>query len=630
MKLILVDDTIGIDKFELALTTEPIIGLDVETSGLDLFNDTWLLLQISIGESVYVFDIVGLSDKIHRVVQIIVDSGALCIGHNIKFDMKCLFINTKIKLEKVFDTMIGDGVVYTGLGRPFVSLKAVLEKYLEIEADKSVREDFIGATCVTQEMIDYAAKDTLHLVPLYHRIIKALEHNKLLHVADLEMELLPVVAWMEIEGAGINIELWNKLLANSIARQKGWEQKLKDSLISSSLDILLSSDKVTALDVVDALVLQVKLKRDRNPMEIITDRKTISGIVHKWLNLNSGAQFRKILEYNGIFVPNANKKTLEGFKKHEVIRDYLNFKPYTKRITSYGKDFLAKINPKTGRIHATFNQLGTVSGRWSCTKPNLQQIPKEVEDDPEARYRECFIARPDHQLLTVDYNQAELRLMGSVTKEPEFIRAYNEGLDLHKLTGSHIFGKDYDDVNKFERSRGKSINFAIIYGSTAMGLEWNFGIPIAEAQDHLNSYFAAYPFIEQFIEKAGDKIWELKYSITPFGRKRFFEVPKYYEDGAERSRIKKSIIRRGINTIIQGGSADILKVALVDIYYKSPFGDLLKLLLTVHDEGVWEVHNSVAEEAKAFVISTMENAEQGYLNDIPAKADGELAQTWTH
>ncbi len=630
MKLILVDDTIGIDKFELALTTEPIIGLDVETSGLDLFNDTWLLLQISIGDDVYVFDIVGLSDETHRVVQAIVDSGALCVGHNIKFDMKCIFINTKIKVEKVFDTMIGDGVVYTGLGRPFVSLKAVLEKYLEIEADKSVREDFIGATCVTQEMIDYAAKDTLHLVPLYHRIIKALEQNNLLHVADLEMELLPVVAWMEIEGVGINTELWNKLLANSIMRQKGWEQKLKDSLISPSLDILLSSDKVTALDVVDALVLQVKLKRDRNPMEIITDRKTISGIVHKWLNLNSGAQFRKILEYNGIFVPNSNKKTLEGFKKHEVIRDYLNFKPYTKRITSYGKDFLDKINPKTGRIHATFNQLGTVSGRWSCTRPNLQQIPKEVEDDPEARYRECFIARPDHQLLTVDYNQAELRLMGSVTKEPEFIRAYNEELDLHKLTGSHIFGKDYDDVNKFERSRGKSINFAIIYGSTAMGLEWNFGIPILEAQDHLNSYFAAYPFIERFIEKAGDKIWELKYSITPFGRKRFFEVPKYYEDGAERSRIKKSIIRRGINTIIQGGSADILKVALVDIYYKSPFGDLLKLLLTVHDEGVWEVHNSVAEEAKAFVISTMETAEQAYLNDIPAKAEGELAQTWTH
>ncbi len=630
MKLILVDDTIGIDKFELALTTEPIIGLDVETSGLDLFNDTWLLLQISIGDDVYVFDIVGLSDETHRVVQALVDSGALCVGHNIKFDMKCIFINTKIKVEKVFDTMIGDGVVYTGLGRPFVSLKAVLEKYLEIEADKSVRDDFIGATCVTQEMIDYAAKDTLHLVPLYHRIIKALEQNNLLHVADLEMELLPVVAWMEIEGVGINTELWNKLLANSIMRQKGWEQKLKDSLISPSLDILLSSDKVTALDVVDALVLQVKLKRDRNPMEIITDRKTISGIVHKWLNLNSGAQFRKILEYNGIFVPNSNKKTLEGFKKHEVIRDYLNFKPYTKRITSYGKDFLDKINPKTGRIHATFNQLGTVSGRWSCTRPNLQQIPKEVEDDPEARYRECFIARPDHQLLTVDYNQAELRLMGSVTKEPEFIRAYNEELDLHKLTGSHIFGKDYDDVNKFERSRGKSINFAIIYGSTAMGLEWNFGIPILEAQDHLNSYFAAYPFIERFIEKAGDKIWELKYSITPFGRKRFFEVPKYYEDGAERSRIKKSIIRRGINTIIQGGSADILKVALVDIYYKSPFGDLLKLLLTVHDEGVWEVHNSVAEEAKAFVISTMETAEQAYLNDIPAKAEGELAQTWTH
>lgn len=630
MKLILVNDTTGIDEFELALASAPIVGLDVETSGLDLFNDMWLLLQVSIGEDIYVFDIVGLSNEMQRVVQAIVDSKTLCVGHNIKFDIKCMFINTKIKVEKVFDTMIGDGVVYTGLGRPFVSLKDVLLKYLEMDMSKEVREDFIGATCVTQEMIEYAAEDTLPLVPAYHKIIKALEHNTLLHVADLEMELLPVVAWMEVEGAGINEELWNKLLANSIARQKVWEEKLKDSLIEPALNVLLTDDTVTALDVVDALVLQVKLKRDRNPMELITDRKTINGIVHKWLNLNSGAQFKMILEYNGIFVPAANKKVLQGFKKHEVIRDYLNFKPYTKRITSYGKDFLAKLNPKTGRIHANFNQLGTVSGRWSCTKPNLQQIPKEIEDDPEARYRECFIARPDHQLLTVDYNQAELRLMGAVTGEPEFIRAYNDGLDLHKLTGSHIFSKDYTDINKFERSRGKSINFAIIYGSTALGLEWNFGIPLEEAQDHLDSYFAAYPFIDQFIAKAGEKIWELKYSITPFGRKRFFETPKYYEDGDERYKFKQSIIRRGINTIIQGGSADILKVALVDIYYKSPFGDLLKLLLTVHDEGVWEVHDSVAEEAKEFVISTMEDAEQVYLGDIPAKADGELAQTWTH
>ena len=624
------DDTTGIDEFVIALATAPIVGLDVETSGLDLFNDTWLLLQVAIEDDVYVFDIVGLSDEIHRVVQAIVASGTLCIGHNIKFDMKCMYINTKIKVEKVFDTMIGDGVVYTGLGRPFVSLKAVLEKYLEIEIEKDVREDFIDATFVTQEMYIYAAQDTLHLVPLYHKIIRALEEHNLNHVADLEMELLPAVMEMEIEGAGINTELWNKLLANSIARQKVWEEKLKNSLIEPALDVLLTSDAVTALDIVDDLVLQVKLKRDRNPMEIITDRKTIGGIVHKWLNLNSGAQFRKILEYNGIFVSSANKKELEGHKQHEVIRDYLNFKPYTKRISSYGKDFLAKINPKTGRIHATFNQLGTVSGRWSCSKPNLQQIPKEIDDDPEARYRECFIARPDHTLLTVDYNQAELRLLGAVANEPEFINGYINGLDMHKLTASHIFGIDYDAVTKEQRARGKSINFAIVYGSTAIGLAWNFGIPLEEGTAQLNSYFAAYKYIDRFIEVAGEKIWELKYSITPFGRKRFFETPKYYEDGDEKYKIKQSVIRRGINTIIQGGSADILKLALVDIYHKNPFGDLLKLLLTVHDEGVWEVHNSVAEEAEAFVVQTLESAEQIYLKDIPAKADSLLSQTWSH
>jgi DNA polymerase I-like protein with 3'-5' exonuclease and polymerase domains len=625
-----VDDTTKIEEFEQALEYAPVVGLDVETSGLDLFNDTWLLMQVSIGEDVYVFDIIGLSDEIRRVALALSNDDTLCVGHNIKFDMKCVFINTGVKIENVFDTMIGDGVVYTGLGRPFVSLDAVLKKYLDIEMDKDVREEFVGAEYVTQEMLIYAAKDTLHLLPLYESILKALDESNLTKVAELEMELLPAVAWMEVEGAGINTELWEKLLAQSIKRQKVWETKLKDSLIEPALDALLNDPEHDALYVVDELVLQVKLKRDRNPMEGITDRKTISGIVRQWLNLNSGAQFRKILEYNGIFVPSANKKTLEGFKRHEVIRDYLEFKPYTKRISSYGKDFLAKINTKTGRLHATFNQLGTRSGRWSCNNPNLQQIPRPIEGDDEARYRECFIARPNHQLLTVDYNQAELRLLGAVAKEPEFINGYINGLDMHRLTASHIYGVEYDDVTKEQRARGKSINFAIVYGSTASGLEWNFGIPFEEGVVQLQSYFAAYPYIDTFIERAGEKIWELKYSITPFGRKRFFDVPKFYEDGDEREKYKKSVIRRGINTIIQGGSADILKVALVDIYYKNPFGDLLKLLLTVHDEGVWEVHDDVAEEAQDFVVKQMEKAEQVYLGDIPAKADSLLAQTWVH
>jgi DNA polymerase-1 len=630
LKLIVVEDTSGIEEFEKALENTPVVGLDVESSGLDVFNDTWLLMQIAIGNDVYVFDILGLSDEMRRVALALSNSNTLCVGHNIKFDIKWVYRNTGIKLEHVFDTMVGDGVVYTGLGRPFVSLKAVMKKYLDLDIEKDIQDDFIGASYVTQEMLMYAVEDTIHLVPLYEKIMESLSEHKLVKVAKLEMELLPVVAWMEMEGVGLNTELWEDLTRNSIERQKVWEVKLKDSLIEPALDALLTDDAVTALDVVDALLLQVKLKRDRNPMEQITDRKTISGIVRQWLNVNSGAQFRKILEYNGIFIPSANKKELERHKQHEVIRDYLNFKPYTKRISSYGNDFLQKINPETGRIHATFHQLGTQSGRWSCVKPNLQQIPKEIEDDPEARYRECFIARPDHQLLTVDYNQAELRLMGAVTKEPEFIRAYQDGLDLHRLTGSHIYSVSYDDVTKEQRSRGKSINFAIIYGSTALGLEWNFGIPLEEAESHLESYFLAYPYIESFIAKAGEIIWERQYSITPFGRKRYFEVPPVFYDGKERERIKNSVIRRGINTIIQGGSADILKLALVDIYYKNPFGNLLKLLLTVHDEGVWEVHNSIAEEAKDFVVRTMEEAEQVFLKDIPAKADGELSQTWTH
>lgn len=621
------EDTTGIEEFERALANTSLVGLDVETSGLDLFNDTWLLMQVAVGNDVFLFDTVGLSDEMTRVVQALVDADVTCIGHNIKFDIKAMYIKTGVKVEKVFDTMVGDGVVYTGLGRPFVSLKAVLLKYLDVEMDKDVRQDFIGASVVTQEMMIYAAKDVSYLVELRDKILEKLDEHNLRKVADLEMSLLPVVAWMEVEGCGINITLWKELTRNAEARQKIWERKLKDSLIEPALDKMQGLD---ALEIADALKLQIKLKRDRNPLEGITDRKTIAGVVRQWLNLNSGTQFRTILEYNGIFVPSANKKELEAFKKHEVIRDYLEFKPYSKRISSYGDDFLSKINTKTGRLHATFNQLGTVSGRWSCENPNLQQIPREIEDDPEARYRECFTARENHKLLTIDYNQAELRLLGAVANEPAFIDAYINELDIHKLTASNIYGIAYDDVTKEQRNRGKSINFAIVYGSTAYGLEYNFGIPQEEGEEHLAAYFAAYPYIDRFIELAGKRIWNLKYSITPFGRKRFFEIPKLFEDGRELASIKASVIRRGINTIIQGGSADILKLALVDIYYNNPFGDLMKLLLTVHDEAMWEVHESVIEDAEAFALERMETVEQRFLKDIPAKADSNISRTWRH
>ena len=629
MKFKLVEDTTGIEEFERALANSntSLVGLDVETSGLDLFNDTWLLMQVEVNGDVFLFDTVGLSDEMARVVQALVDADVTCIGHNIKFDIKTMFINTGIKVENVFDTMIGDGVVYTGLGRPFVSLKAVLKKYLEVEMEKDIRDDFIGASVVTQEMMVYAAKDVTYLVPLYQKIIDSLNEHNLMKVAHLEMDLLPVVAWMEVEGCGINIKLWEELTRNAIARQKIWEKKLKDSLIEPALDKMQGME---ALQIIDALKIQMKLKRDRNPLEGITDRKTIAGVIRDWINLNSGAQFRTILEYNDIFVPSTDKKVLAGFKKHDVIKDYLEYKPYEKRISSYGDDFLSKINTKTGRLHATFNQLGTVSGRWSCEKPNLQQIPREIEDDPEARYRECFIARDNHKLLTIDYNQAELRLLGAVANEPAFIDAYIKELDIHKLTASNIYGVSYDSVTKEQRNRGKSINFAIVYGSTAYGLEYNFGIPQEEGEEHLAAYFAAYPYISKFIDLAGDRIWQLKYSITPFGRKRFFEVPKLFADGRERDSFKASVIRRGINTIIQGGSADILKLALVDIYYNNPFGDLMKLLLTVHDEAMWEVHESVLYEAEAFALERMEVVEQRFLKDIPAKADSNISRTWRH
>jgi len=621
-----------IGKFinDLIVTEE--IGLDIESTGLDIFSDELLLLQVNINNNIYIFDAVNLGIKyLTYIVDLINSSNKVCIGHNIKYDIKALKAKTGILIKNVFDTFTVENVLMTGKGTGYPSLASIMKKYLGITLDKDIRDEFIGATAVTQEMLIYASLDVKYLFELKRTMLEFVEREHLVKIIDLENKLIPVVADMEFEGVLINTELWKKLTDISYKKATEYGAAFLDMAFEGIKDKLQGKN---AFEMFEMLHVPMKSKKVKEALKLITEFEFAFSVLRKEFNINSNVQLLKLLQLNDIPVLNTKANDLENIKNnYDLVKQILIVKPYLKRVSSFGEDFIQKINPVTKRLHANFNQLGTSTGRWSSDNPNLQQIPKEKEetdlDYEDVLYRHCFIARPGYKLLTVDYNQAELRLLGAISGEPEFVRAYQTGLDLHQLTGSHIFHKPFEEVTKAERWVAKQVNFAIIYGSSEYGLYYNFNIPIEDGRKHLFDYGRAYPYINQFMNMAGEKIWGGMYSVTPLGRKRFFEPKSVFENWREAQKFKASVIRKGFNMIVQGGSADILKLALIDIYYNNPFGDDLKILMTVHDEGIFEIKEDIIDNAVAYVVGSMEKTEQQFLMDIPAKADYAVSDIWS-
>ena len=622
-------DELYTTPFYTDLASADVIGLDTESTGLDYFNETLLLVQFEVNDLVYVVDAVAFGhEALNHVVQDIKSRDITCIAHNAKYDIQVIRYNSGVRLENVYCTMVSENVIGAGLEDFYLPLDQIAEAYLSVELDKLLRDQFIGSSVVVQEQLEYAAEDVAYLRKLREVQTGRAEAHNLLTVIDLENRLIPVVAWMEYEGVALDTKLWEQLTYEASKAADDLKLQVLDQLFNDVKEDIIENEN--ALEACAMLsVTHKKTKKMVAHLEGITEPDYIFSTVRENFNINSYKQLLAILNLYGIPTTSTSQKILEQFKlDYPIIKPLLEYKQNAKLVSSFGKDFVQRINPATGRLHASANQLGARSGRWSYSKPNLQQIPKE-DTSKGNLYRSCFIARPGYKLLTVDYDQAELRLLGAVASEPEFIKAYQEGIDIHRLTATKIYGKELEDITDHERWTAKQINFAIVYGSTAYGLEFNFNIPVDEGEQHLANYYKAYPYIKSFMDMAGDRIWDLKYTRTPFGRKRFFEDVSYFSDMYEAQRYMNKVKRQGINTIIQGGSADILKLALVDIYYNNPFGEDLKILLTVHDEGVYEIHESIIDDATAYVVECMERNEQVFLGEIPAKVDYAIADTWS-
>lgn len=570
------------------LLAEKVLAVDTETSGLDPYTEDLLLLQISTAEMGYIFDIAGGTNggrklDIGPLRQVLENQGILKLLQNAKFDYKFLKQRANIELVNIYDTMLAERVLTSGVSRE-ISLKNLSHQYLELPLDKAERANFIGmkpGTAYSEDLLKYAIRDVLILFPIYEQQMPKLKKLKLWRTAQLEFDCIPAVGDMELAGCLINVDKWKEIIEGV--------KVLRDQAAAELLEIL----------------------------EPTIAQTTMFGVSS--INLNSNLQLIECFAKLGVPLPDTMESTLIKYD-HPAIKKLLTYREHEKTLSAFGEKFLQLISPVTGRIHPDFSQHGADTGRFSCSNPNVQQIPATSD------FRSCFIPAPGYKLITCDYSQAELRILAELSGDPAFIEAFSSGGDLHALTASQMFQVPLEDVDKSMRGKAKAINFGLAYGRGAGSLALTLGVDVDEAKRLIEQYFKAYSGVQRWLDNAARSALKKGYSETPIGRKRFFtkpdpESPNYNSDRA-------SIERQGKNAPIQGANADMTKTALIFLK-KTLQGYDARVVNTVHDEIVVEAREDQAEVVCGIVEKAMIEAGEEILKKVPVKADPHIGDYWS-
>ena len=559
-------------------TEESVFFLDIETTGLDPFTCEVVTVQImnEKGESWILKDPVTL-EPIKDVLEF-----NKIVGHNIKFDSKFLKHHYGVTLFNVYDTYIAEVVISGGLlaSRKGAALKDLAFRYCGVTLDKTEQTGFRRGFDLTESQEKYAVNDLAYLPEIMRAQQEKIQIAGMQGVIETEMKAIPAVVWLEL--SGMNIDL-----------QKVTEIKKK------------------------------LLRRKLNSQNILYKKFGSSKI-----NLNSSQQLIKALNRLGLPVQDASEEELSKYNDNKWVRVLKFYKKQEKLINTYADKIPSYVNKQTGRIHSNFNQMGAKSGRFTSSGPNLQQQPSSFKE-----WRSVYTARPGYKIVTSDYSQIELRILGQVSKEPEYIKAFIEEADLHALTASKIHKIDIKDVRSDQRSAAKTVNFGIAYGMQAGGLlrklksaktkklKDNKVVPtLEEAENIIKGYYHAYPMITKYLNDISKFGLEHLGVRNKAGRIMKFKEPKDKQEAA-------SIMRESKNLPIQSLCADMIKEAMGNIFIRLQGKDCL-FVNTVHDELVYEVEESIAEEVAGIIKEEMEKAGKKYLLDMPCRADPSIESYW--
>ena len=598
-------------------------GFDVEATTLEPLSAVWTAVQMKVNGNIYVIDPRKFSKK-ELVYLMQLFSAKTVIGHNIKYDIEIVYNNTGVLLTNVYDTFTNEIVINNidDYDR-YPSLQDLCRNYLNIELKKEVRNSFIDNPDVelTNEILYYCAEDVNYLAEIKEKQLETLSKQKQLYTSDLENRVLPVFASMELNGVLLNQEKWDEVRLDAENKAEEYKKVILDLIF----DKIKDSEFKNAAEAFDLLCIGIKTKKDRVFLETITEIDFIRTYILNNFNLNSTKQMLNVLKkYFGVPLDNStNEKIINKYvANYPIINHILSYREQVKQASSFGEGFVQKISQVDGRIHTNYNAVGAVSGRPSSDKPNMCNLPKDN------KIRNCFIAREGYKIVAGDFSQEELRIMSLF--EPKMAKAFNDKEDLHARTAAELYAIPIEEVTHDQRSRGKTLNFAISYGSTEFGLYKNFGIPMNEGVVLLDKFYnQVYNSLRDAKEAVGNFAWKNGYVKTLSGRKRFFSIPLSFQDRNDMDRRRSKIERESFNHVIQGSGADVLKESLCSVYYENPFGEELRILLQVYDEIVCEVREDLAEEAEQYLKKQMEKNLQKYLGTkVTAIVDTYIKDFW--
>lgn len=412
--------------------------------------------------------------------------------------------------------------------------------------------------------------------------------------------------------------------------------KMEENLKETEMDGLFYHVEMPLVEVLGSMEY-IGMKVDKDQLNELKEKFTtiineleneIFELAGEPFNINSPKQLGVVL-FEKLGLP-VIKKTKTGYStnaevleklrdKHEIIDKITEYRQIVKLNSTYVEGLLKIINPKTGRIHSSFNQTITTTGRISSTEPNMQNIPVKTEMGRDIR--KVFVADENCKLVDADYSQVELRVLAHMSGDENMIDAFKHGEDIHSKTASQIFDVDIKDVTSKQRIEAKAINFGIIYGKTDFGLSQDLNIPVTTAKAYIDSYFNKYPKIKEFIDEAVESATETGYATTILNRRRYIPEIK-----ASNFIVRNQGKRFAMNAPIQGSAADIIKVAMVNVYNKLKENNMKsRLILQVHDELIVEAVDEELEMAEKIVREEMENAQS---MDVKLDVDLNTGDSW--
>lgn len=590
--LLVTSDT-DIDNLLDLLLTKKEIAFDTETTDIDANLADLVGMSFSFEKGAGYF--VAVPEEREKVLEILAKfkplfdkEDILWVGQNIKYDMLMLkWYGYELK-GAIYDTMLAHYVIDPDGKRSMDMMSMKYLNYEPVSIETLIGKKGKGQLSMRQAPIEqvkeYAAEDadvTLQLRKAFDPLLVTNEVGAVFE--QIENPLVPVLVDMEYEGVGLDVPFL-KQYSNELA-----------------IDIAKAEENIYNH-------AGVKFN--------IGSPKQLGEVLFDIMKIDSGQKKTKTGQYA------TGEDVLAKLRsKHQIVADILAYRELTKLKSTYVDSLPDLINPRTNRLHTSFNQALVVTGRLSSNNPNLQNIP--IKTDRGREIRKAFIPRDGHKLISADYSQIELRIVAAISGDENMIAAFKEDKDIHTATAAKVYGVEEKDVTKDMRRAAKAVNFGIIYGQSAFGLAENIGVSRTEAKNIIDNYFAQYPSIKKYMDTSVNFAKEHGYVQTVMGRKRWlrdiysanFTVRGYAE-------------RNAINMPIQGTAADMIKLAMATVHKELKKHNMAtRMILQVHDELVFDVPENEVEEAKALIKTGMEKA-MILPHEVPVNAEAGSGNNW--